>query len=207
MRHAKLARLLVETRRVSQEQYRIDLSGPASILNETRRYGISFARFVAGLVACGGWAMRAVVGTPWGGTASMRVNSEDGYRSYLDAPAAFDSELESALMTKWGVERNGWRLSRDAGILQDGQTTFVPDFLMQHTDGREAFVEIVGFWTPEYLQSKRETIRRFRNRRIVLAIPKQSMRVDAAPGVVVYATRIRPEALVTAVEELFSAGA
>ncbi len=52
IRHAKLARLLVEVAWVSDSAYRIELSGPASILGRTNRHGVNFARFVAGLVAC-----------------------------------------------------------------------------------------------------------------------------------------------------------
>ena len=32
--------------------------------------------------------------------------------------------------------------------------SFLPDFTLRHADGREALVEIVGFWTPEYLEAK-----------------------------------------------------
>lgn len=35
-----------------------------------------------------------------------------------------------------------------------GAALFLPDFTFRHSDGREALVEIVGFWTPEYLDEK-----------------------------------------------------
>jgi hypothetical protein len=31
---------------------------------------------------------------------------------------------------------------------------FLPDFTLRHGDGREALVEVVGFWAPEYLERK-----------------------------------------------------
>ncbi len=203
VRYAKLARLLVEARKITSTEYRIDLSGPASVLHETRRYGVNFARFTSALVACRGWRMEAVVMTPWGRDAKLQVTSEDGYRSQVATPAEFDSEVEGALAKKWGESCEGWRLVREAGILQEGQATFVPDFLLKHDDGREAFLEVVGFWTPEYLAAKRKTIAMFKDRRIVLAIPKRTAKEDAAgPGVVVYKTRIKPEEVVKAVEEM-----
>jgi predicted nuclease of restriction endonuclease-like RecB superfamily len=208
IRYAKLARLLVEARRVadepgSKERYRIDLSGPSSVLHETRRYGVNFARFVSALVACQGWRMKAVLTTRWGGEAQVRATCDDGYRSHLPSPAEFDSAVEEALANKWGDSRDGWRLLRDAGILQEGQVTFVPDFLLRHADGREAFLEIVGFWTPEYLAAKRRTVAMFRNRRIVLAVPRRTAKENAGgPGVVIYKTRIKPDEVVRAVEGL-----
>lgn len=203
VRHAKLARLLVETRRLPDGRYRIDLSGPASVLQETRRYGVNFARFVSALVACHGWVMRAAVSTPWGTAADVQVTCDDRYRSGVAAPPAFDSGVEAKLAADWGESRSGWTLSRDAGILQAGQTTFVPDFLLRHPDGREAFLEVVGFWTPEYLQAKRKTIAMFAGRRIVLAVPRSNAKRDAAGrGAVVYGTRVDPDEVVRAVEAL-----
>lgn len=203
VRHAKLARLLVETHRASDGRYRIDLSGPASVLHETRRYGIHLARFVGSLVACRGWEMRSAVATPWRTTAEVRATSEDGYRSHVAPPAEFDSGVEAKLAASWGESRDGWTLSRDAGILQAGQTTFVPDFLLRHDDGREAFLEVVGFWTPQYLEAKRKTVATFAGRRIVLAVPRRTAKDSAGgPGVVIYRTGIKPDAVVRAVETL-----
>jgi predicted nuclease of restriction endonuclease-like RecB superfamily len=206
VRWAKLARLLVDVWRVSHDQYRIDLSGPASVLHETRRYGVNFARFTAALVACRAWEMRASVMTRWGQPARLKLTSEDGYRSHVPTPADFDSNIEQALAAKWGDEQAGWKLVREAGILQDAQATFVPDFLLRHTDGREAFLEIVGFWTPEYLTKKRQTIARFRNRKIVLAVARSQAKTDEGPGLLTYKTRIKPQKVVEAVEGLFADG-
>lgn len=204
VRWAKLARLLVECRRVGEMKYRIELSGPSAVLVETRRYGVNFARLVGALVACRGWSMHASVATPWGNWATLAVSCEDGYRSHVPRPEEFDSEVESALAEKWGESREGWRLMREAGILQEGQATFVPDFLLKHEDGREAFLEIVGFWTPEYLQAKRKTVALFRDRRIVLAVAKSVAKEGAqGPGVLTYRTRVKPEEVVRAVEGLF----
>jgi predicted nuclease of restriction endonuclease-like RecB superfamily len=205
VRYAKLCRLLVETRRVTAG-YRIDLSGPASVLHETRRYGVNFARFVAALVSCRSWKMHASVMTRWGRLATVRLDSEAGYRSHIAAPADFDSQVESDLAARWGDVREGWKLVRDAGILQYGQTTFVPDFKLRHEDGREVMLEIVGFWTPEYLAAKRETIKKFRDHRILLAIPVKTAKENAREsGAIVYRTKIDPDEVVRAANDSLTA--
>jgi hypothetical protein len=202
VRYAKLCRLLVQTRRISAG-YLIELSGPMSVLQETRRYGVNFARFVSALVSCRGWRMSAAVTTPWGRPATLRLHDKSGYRSHIASPSEFDSEVEARLFADWGEVQDGWRLHREAGILQYGQTTFVPDFLLKHEDGREVFLEVVGFWTPEYLAAKRETIRKFRDQRILLAVQSKQAKADAAElGAVVYKTRIDPQAIVKATESL-----
>jgi predicted nuclease of restriction endonuclease-like RecB superfamily len=201
VRYAKLARLLLEIRRIAPNVYRIDLTGPATVLQETRRYGINFARFVAALVSCRGWKLRATVATPWNSLAELSASSDDGYRSHVESPPAFDSEVESSLAEQWGDVRDGWQLIRDAGVLCHGQITFVPDFLLRHGDGREIYLEIVGFWTPEYLNAKRITIGLFKNHRILLAVPKRTAKVDVSrPGVVVYGSKLKPEQILDALK-------
>ena len=162
LRYAKLARLLHDIRRVGPSEYRIDFSGPAAVIHETRRYGINFARFLPALLAARDWSMRATMRTPWGTRAVLTLSNRDRYTSHFPLPAEFDSSIEESFAKKFGEEAEGWRLSREGVILHDGQTTFVPDFTFRHTDGREVLMEVVGFWTPEYLAKKRETIQRFK---------------------------------------------
>ena len=72
---------------------------------------------------------------------------------------------------KWGQDkREGWSMKRAGGILQRKQTAFVPDFVFQHDDGRKVHLEIVGFWTPEYLRAKIEKLKLFDDEHIILAV-------------------------------------
>jgi hypothetical protein len=197
LRYAKLARLLHEITRLGDGRYRLDLSGPASVVMETRRYGVNFARFIPSLLVCRDWTMSATVPTPWGVRARLSVSSEDGLKSHLPPPEDFDSTIEETFAAQFGPERDGWQLSRESEILHDGQTTFLPDFVFRHADGRTAFLEIVGFWTPEYLEKKRQTVARFREHNVLLAVPHRSLRADVeiGPNIIVYKTRLKVEAV------------
>lgn len=202
LRYAKLARLLHDIRRLGPSDYRIDFSGPLSALSETRRYGVALARFVPALLACRGWSMEAIVQTPWSGKARLLLSDKDGLHSHLPPPEEFDSTVEEKFARKFGAERDGWRLHREAEIVHEGQTAFVPDFVFRHEDGTEALFEIVGFWTPEYLAHKRETYRRFRDRRILMAVPSRSLREDASipEDVVVYGSALKIGPVLEALE-------
>ena len=196
VRYAKLARLLMEISRTGPDEYRLDLSGPASVLHETRRYGINFARFLPALLSCGDWSMSASLRTPWGTKAMLEITNASGYTSDRPAPDEFDSSIEEGFARKWGESQEGWRLLRDAGILHEEQYTFVPDFLLRHEDGREVFLEIVGFWTPQYLSAKRKTLSRFRDRRILIALPQRTVKEEvSSPEVIVYKTVLKMEAV------------
>jgi len=188
LRYAKLARLLHDIKRTGPSKYEITLSGPVSVLHETRRYGVNFARFLPALLACKNWKMSATIKTPWKTTAKLNLSDKDGFSSHLPEPDEFDSSVEEAFAKKFGTERDGWQLIREGEILHKNQTTFVPDFVFRHKDGNEVLMEIIGFWTPEYLAHRRETLRKFHKHNILLAIPESSLKVDAdsAKNVVPY---------------------
>lgn len=204
IRYVRLLRLLHDIRRCN-DGYEVTLSGPVSVLHETRRYGVDLAKLVPVLVACEGWYLQAAIQTPWKTQCTLKLSHEDGLRSHLPPTASFDSSVEEAFASKWGEEaREGWRLHREAVILQEHQSVFFPDFVFRHEDGREAYLEVVGYWTPEYLEKKRETLRRFRNQRILLAVCEKSLREGAEipQDVVVYKTAIKVEPVMEMLRKL-----
>ena len=204
LRYAKLAHLLHDIVRLDSSKYRVTFSGPASVLHETRRYGVNFARFLPALLACKGWEMTASVQTPWNRPAKLVLSDKDGFTSHLPSPDEFDSTLEESFAKKFGSTRNGWQLIREGEILHDHQKTFVPDFTFRHADGTEVLLEIVGFWTPEYLAHRRETLQQFRHHRILIAVPEKSLRDGANIGenILVYKTALKIEPLMEALEKI-----
>ncbi|MFG0263846.1 MAG: DUF790 family protein [Rhodopirellula sp. JB055] len=161
-RHAKLAQLMhrierMEWRRngITQPGLRFDLDGPGSSLRETTRYGVGFAKLLPKLLSCQNWRLTARVLGPNKQAFRLSLSPQDGLRSPLPPENEFDSEFERAVDSAWN--RNppvGWRLERETELLVDGQNVFTPDFLMRHEDGRVIHLEVIGFWTPEYLQDK-----------------------------------------------------
>jgi len=204
IRHVKLLHLLHEIRRTEgTDEYTIELTGPASQILSTRRYGVQFARMIPPLLACSGWRMRAELGTPWGGSATLSLSPEDGFVGHLATPAEFDSSVEAHFAKSFSERRDGWQLIHEGAILQKHQRTFVPDSLFRHDDGTEVLMEIVGYWTPEYLESKRETLRAFPEHQFLLAVQADSLRTTELPAhVVSYKTAIKVPKIVAALEAM-----
>jgi len=204
LRYAKLARLLHEIVRLGPSEYRITLSGPASVLRETRRYGVNFARFLPALLSCRNWQASASLKTPWNQPVKLVLSDKDGFTGHLPAPEEFDSALEESLARKFGSRRDGWQLSREGEILHEHQRTFVPDFAFRHDDGTEVLLEIVGFWTPEYLAHKRSVLQQFRRHRVLIAVPEKSLRDESNVGanVLVYKTVLKLGPLMDALERI-----
>lgn len=178
LRYAKLARLMHAIWHVSPGQYAIRFDGPVSVLRQTRRYGVALACFLPALIACRQWRMRAEILPPRGRrTLRLELSAADGLTSHLPPPSEFDSQLEEVFAKRWGTEkREGWSLLREGELLHRNQKVFVPDFVLRHDDGRSVLMEIIGFWTPEYLQAKLETLRAFADQRILVAVAESSAR-------------------------------
>jgi hypothetical protein len=196
LRYAKLARLLHTIRRTGEGRYMIRFDGPASVLRRTRRYGVAMAKFLPALIACRGWRLHAVLaerGRRW--RHRLELSESDGLKSHLPAPAEFDSSTEERFSQQWGSEpREGWTLQREADILHDAQHTFVPDFAFRHADGRRVLLEIVGYWTVQYLQAKQRTIERFSGQPILLAVSASAGKsVEWPAGVIRFKRTLRVE--------------
>ena len=183
LRYAKLARLMHAIQRQPDGNYVFRFDGPSSVIRQTRRYGVAFAKFLPSLLACRDWKMQAQIQhrrSSW--QNYFRLSPADGLSSGLPDPGLFDSALEEKFANRWGdVPRDGWTMIREGEILHVNQKVFVPDFVFRHESGVRVIMEIVGFWTPEYLSAKLETLNRFREYHILLAVSDQIDRPELAP--------------------------
>ena len=85
------------------------------------------------------------------------------------------SQVEERFSRAWGARpREGWQLERESEVLHIDQKVFTPDFVLKRENGRRTYLEIVGFWTPEYLEQKAATLRKFRNASLLLAVPEKT---------------------------------
>jgi len=200
LRYARLARLLHHVERIGKpsrrarraaradgEGYRFVLSGPNSVLRRTRAYGVDFARFLAALVRLPDWRLRADIELRRGWRPfAFALNSADGLGKGVAAPPEFDSGLEEAIARKFGREREGWRLRREAAVLDvGGGSLLVPDFVFRHEDGTEVVLEIVGYWTPEYLADKLSRLSAVRGVHLIVAVPRHlALRAAELPATV-----------------------
>jgi predicted nuclease of restriction endonuclease-like RecB superfamily len=110
-------------------------------------------------------------------TTRFELDHTVGLSSHYSARADFDSDLEQTLAQKWERANTDWELVREDDVLDLGAEVMIPDFALQHPDGRRAILEIVGFWTPEYLDAKLAKIQEVEAENFVLAV---SERLDCA---------------------------
>ncbi|MEO1617227.1 MAG: DUF790 family protein [Planctomycetota bacterium] len=169
VRRAKLAGLMHRIERFEKPDgpsYTMILDGPGSVLRDTSRYGIRFAQLIPSLLCCEGWRLRAKLRSPSRHDERpfrFQLSPADGLRGEQNEPDEFDSELERAIERRWrDAPEPGWSLHRDREFLTLGQQVYTPDFVLQeHKTRRRIFIEVLGFWTPEYLRDKHERLRKF----------------------------------------------
>ena len=183
LRYARLARLLHRIER-TDDGYRFRFDGPNSVLRKTRAYGVDFARFLAALVRLTDWTLTAEITLRRGWRPfTFTLSADDGLGADRVTPLPFDSALEEAIARKLGRERDGWRLRREAIVLESAGGVLVPDFVFRHDDGTEVVLEIAGYWTPEYVEDKLRKLAGVRNVNLIVAVPQAlALRAGTLPA-------------------------
>lgn len=173
-RAVKLARLMYRVL-PAPGGYALELTGPAAgYVVRAERYGARLARVLPALARAPGWRLEAEVLRD-GRLFPFRLEGETAPFGGAMEQEAYDSAWERALAEEFAErlgpeERRGWTLRREATPVQVGEEVFLPDFTLRHADGREALVEVVGFWTPEYLEEKLRKVEAARLGNLVLVV-------------------------------------
>jgi predicted nuclease of restriction endonuclease-like RecB superfamily len=120
-------------------------------------------------------------------------------------PRRFDSKVEERFARDFGRRLPGWTVVREPEPIQTGRHLVFPDFALhpRHEPGARWFVEIVGFWTAEYLAAKLERLRAARIPNLVLCIDEERnvgpSDLPSAVRVVRYRRRVDPRAVISAI--------
>ncbi len=162
--------------------YEAILDGAASLFSKSRKYGIRMANFLPALPLCDRWEMEADIleaeNTSPSQTLSFTLDHTDGLSSHYSAQSDFDSDVERTLAQKWERANTDWELIREDDVLDLGAEVMLPDFAIEHPDGQRVLFEVVGFWTPEYLDEKLTKIRDADRDNLIIAV---SERLDCSP--------------------------
>jgi predicted nuclease of restriction endonuclease-like RecB superfamily len=140
------------------------LDGPISLFKLTDRYGTSIAKLLPSIISSEKWSLNSwIVRKTMSGKkiyefniSSLEVPSLliDPYSSNNRLVSYFDSSVEEKFANRFEQVANGWRLIREPDpLIVTGGRAFIPDFMFQKYD-RKIYLEIIGFWTREYLEKK-----------------------------------------------------
>jgi uncharacterized protein len=183
LRHVKRVGLMYNIRKeFEQTSYKDDryydenivcsLDGPLSIFKMTDLYGTAIAKVLPYVISAESWSLEAWIIRNYLSVGrkiyEFHISKENapaliGLPDHIDSeenktPDYFDSVVEEKFALKFQQSRSGWTLIREPDpIIVKSDRAFIPDFMFERY-GRRIYLEIVGFWTDEYIKRKIEKI-------------------------------------------------
>jgi predicted nuclease of restriction endonuclease-like RecB superfamily len=183
------------------EGTKVTLSGPLALFHETMKYGRALAGFLPALAVTPAWSLSAQI-LLGGRRHELALDATAPLPRTHALPASSDSAVERRLAVDLRRLASGWELAREDTVVRVGSRLFYPDFTLVSARGR-VLVEIVGYWTPQYLASKAEALRAVKVP-MVVCVDERHARGDLSPGpgVLAYRGRVDVSALVAEAERM-----
>ncbi|WP_146417323.1 DUF790 family protein [Haloarcula hispanica] len=173
----KRLRLMYEIRQTANGR-EVIVTGPDALFSNTRRYGTRFARLLRTVAAASEWELTATIddrGTERELTLSDADVSVPGVEPVTEV--SYDSGVEADFAGRFAALDLDWDLIREPEPLAAGEHVIIPDFAFEWRPGADTgvrdtgrsgggsdgaasdapfriFFEIMGFWTPEYVEKK-----------------------------------------------------
>lgn len=186
----KAYRLVYAIEGDARSGYEVRLDGPVSMFHRSQKYGVQMAVFLPALLVCEGWRMRAEIDARPRGTAWYELASE---QDRLRAPEAARPDERRPAIEKLlsGLSSGEWVAAPSGEVVDLGAAAFVPDLTVRHAGGAEVHVEVLGFWTPKYLEGRLEELARGGFERYLLVVSDELRAsrdplAEPPPRVVVY---------------------
>ncbi len=156
LRHAHLAGLICTVSAPTPGALRLLVSGPFALFRHTRVYGRALASLIPFLTWCESFELLAECPLR-GSTTQVVFNLKSG------DPIGVARELaphDGAALVRFTRDfmrlAPDWELVREPPPLQSGEALLAADFAIVHRQHPQRcfLLEIVGFWTPDYVQRK-----------------------------------------------------
>lgn len=150
---------------------RLEFIGPASLLKMTEKYGRNLAILSKFIVKNPKWKIEAdVVLGKRRNVYRMVVSKFPLIKADIEEEEKkyFDSSIEENFYKDFKRIVKDWDIVREPEPLVVGDKLFIPDFAVLK-NSLKVYIEIVGFWTKEYLQNKLEKLKIVNRPMLVLA--------------------------------------
>nr|WP_305882849.1 DUF790 family protein [Halobellus rarus] len=148
------------------------VTGPDALFRRTRRYGTAFARLLRSVAATAEWSLSATIDDR-GTDRELHLGPDDVSVPDVEpvAEPTYDSGVEADFAARFSNLDLDWELSREPEPLAAGARAMIPDFAFDYrpAGSRESgerdaddtsapafrvYFEVMGFWTPEYVEKK-----------------------------------------------------
>lgn len=207
VRHARLQGLIcsVTTRREGTDgQTAMELSGPLALFRKTRLYGRALGGIIPVLAWCPRFRLRAECVLHERQVVLQLRTGDPIFPGSV--PRQHDSRVEERFAQEFRKVAPEWDIVREPEPVNADGTLIFPDFAIQcrANPGRRWLLEIVGFWTPDYVSRKLARYRSAQLSNLILCIDaeRNCSTADLPTGarIVRFRRRLDPTAVLRLVE-------
>ena len=140
----------------------VKIDGPASLFKLTKRYGINIAKLLPTITVNQQWTVNAKILWKYTNEICNFKMESNKHSSLLSKPnlqqVTYDSTAEESFANQFKALKSDWTLKREPEPVPAGNQVIIPDFSFERA-GLKVYLEIVGFWTEEYLLRKAEKLK------------------------------------------------
>ncbi len=184
----------------AEDRINLVIDGPISVLKRTKKYGVSMAKFIPHVVDTTGWSLKSSI-IDDRKIFEFQISEGDfsryyGSRSSLEGGGkpVFDSAVEEKFYRQFNALNTNWILKREPEPLIRDSAVMFPDFSFEGYS-RRFFMEVVGFWTGDYLERKAKKLKLFPE--LIICVDEglrcsPRFRLPAGPGNVIFYRKTIP---------------
>ncbi len=149
----------------------VKIDGPASLFKLTKRYGINISKLLPIITNSPEWSLKAKILWKYTNEICTLAMESQKHGSLLPTPKiqplTYDSIAEEKFASMFRAVGTCWALKREPEPVSAGTGVIIPDFSLERSD-LKVYLEIVGFWTEEYLLRKAEKLKHVQERMLLL---------------------------------------
>jgi predicted nuclease of restriction endonuclease-like RecB superfamily len=204
VRQVHLRRLLCTAERSKSKGVQLKISGAFSLFRHTTMYGHALASILPLLLWCDRFDLMARC-VLRGREVNARLTSRDPLERG-QPPRQYDSRIEERFARDFSKASLDWDLVREPEPFEACGTLVFPDFAIVHRrdTSRRLLLEIVGFWTPDYLREKLRRLRDLSDTPLILCINRALNcgygELPAHSQIVWFQKRIEPGEVLSAID-------
>jgi hypothetical protein len=142
----------------------------------TERYGTALAKLLPTIMKCNKWNLKAsILKKTMQGKRIYDFTLDNTRQIFSIEPDSNGETFDSAIEKEFSLLNfNSWSVKREPAVLKAGQYAFIPDFSLEKNDKR-IYIEIIGFWTPEYLKTKIQKINLLKEKEDLLLLVDKNL--------------------------------
>jgi len=149
---------------------RLTIDGPISMLKQTERYGTRLAKLLPFLLSASRWRIDAVVKYNNKKYKFLLSDSRKDLFPKKDIKLVeYDSSVEEYFYKRFKTLGSNWIIKREPEPLLVDNHIFIPDFSFECNDVK-VYLEIMGFWTPDYLRRKITKLSKVKDVNLIIAV-------------------------------------